>query len=181
VFFIWLSIAAALTFLGFTSAYIVPSADGEMLALLAALIASVMFGLFAAKDRSFRADNAYFQALSARFAFVADPKLRIPGFATIGFVLTFFAIEKTAIAFWTYGVGVPGQETVTVASYYQSRRWFCNGLYLREAPFTLSPAICTEQYSYSGIQAPRPGAKLHVYGKVTSFGVTPDGFEVAAP
>ena len=177
-----MAVAAALAGMGLSGGYIVPSRTGEVAALFAALVAGVVFGLFAAKDRSFRADNSYYKALSLRFGFVADPKLRIPAFALLGFVVTFLAVERCGIALWTYAEGNPGQRIVTVSSYnHPSRnRLFCNGFYLREAPFMLAPAICTAQYLYPGASAPGPGAKLRVYGRATAFGITPDGFDIVS-
>jgi hypothetical protein len=179
IFFGGIALAGALTLFG-ALGYIIPSAQGELVALVAALVASAGSGLFAARDRSFQPESSYYKALSARYAFVADSKLRVPAFALIGFVVTFLGVERGALALWTMAEGIPGQRTVTVAGYAGATRHnlFCVGFYLRETPFTLAPAICTDKYRYSADRAPASGAKLRVYGRTTMFGIAPDEFRV---
>lgn len=179
-FSVWLLVAVLLTFSGFMGTSVVPSLAGEKAALFAAFVASVALGLFAAKDRSFQADNSYFAALSARYAFVADRRLRVSVFALGGFLLTFLAVERGAIAIWTSATGTPGERTVTVARYHRGGRILsCEGFYLRETPFTLTPAICTEQFDALDARPPGPGATLRIYGKSTMLGIVPDSLEVA--
>lgn len=178
-FSVWLLVAVLLTFSAFMGSSVVPSPTGERTALFAAFVASIAVGLFAGTDRSFHADNSYFRALSARYAFVADRRLRVSVFALSGFLLTFVAVERGAIAILTSATGTPGERTVTVAHYHRGGRILsCEGFYLRETPFTLTPAICTEQFDALDVLPPGPGATLRVYGKSTLLGIVPDSLEV---
>lgn len=168
--------------IGFMGSYIIPSVPGEVLSLCCALVGSGLAALFAARDPSFDKNNSYFKSLSAAAAFVTDVRYRVAGFALLGFLVTFFAVERGALALWTLAANTRGERIVTVSSYYHPfrHRIFCTGLYLREAPFMLGPALCTDFYEATNRTAPRSGSKLRVLGKVSAMGIAPERFYEAS-
>jgi hypothetical protein len=157
----------------------VPTALGDTIALMCAVLVASFAALFAAKSRSFAPDSSYYQALLKRWPEAADVRTRVGAFAAIGFLGTFGGTQQGFLDWWTLASGSEGARTVTVSSFRSGgRSSACVGYYVREEPFLLRPAVCTHGRSHPRVP---DGESLRLFGKTSPVGIDVHDFRALGP
>ena len=154
----------------FTTTNFVPTHDGDLVALGAALVAAPLAALYAATSYTYSKDNPRFAVAAEKVPALATPAYRTCVFAFVAFVMTFGGVQRGFLDWWTIAFGSPDERVMHVSRYFSGggRGGGCRGFDLREELLVWRRGLCTD---VRPTNPPVFGTTITLHGQASPFGM----------